>query len=86
MKRKYCDSSRGEENASAGPAMDISMSTSSKEGRFRTIKREEESTGWSCNAMVDFSNSSLSTSFASKEEQSSEVEEQALSIKREEDA
>jgi len=84
MKRKYGDSSRGEKTASGGPAMDTSstsVSTTSKEERFKTIKREEESTGWS--PEVEFSNSSMSTMSASKEELS--FEEQAITIKKEDD-
>ena len=85
MKRKYGDSSRGEKTASGVPAMDISstsMSTSSKEEWFKTIKREEESKSWS--PEVEFSNSSMSTMSASKEEHS--FEEQAVAIKKEDDS
>ena len=84
MKRKYGNSSRGEKTASGIPAMDTSstsVSTTSKEERFKTIKREEESTGWS--PEVEFSNSSMSTMSASKEELS--FEEQAITIKKEDD-
>ena len=85
MKRKFGDSSRGEAIASTSSALDISntsMSASSKEERFKTIKREEESTNWV--PEVEFSNSSMSTSFTSKEEQS--FEEQAIAIKKEDEA
>jgi len=81
MKRKY----GGEATTSAGPALDISnssMSTSSKEERFKTIKREEESTSWSPEG--DFFNSSASTLSASKEEHS--FEEQDVAIKKEHEA
>merc|ERR1712192_87262 len=87
MKRKYGDSRRAEVTTSAGPALDIpntSMSISSKEERFKTIKREEEPSSWSCNPDVEFSNSSMSTLSASKEEHS--FDEQAMAIKKEDDA
>jgi len=87
MKRKYGVSSQGKETASTSPALNISntsMSTSSKEGQFKAIKTEEESSSWNCNPEMEFSNTSMSTSFASKEEQSSE--EQAIAIKKENDA
>ena len=64
--------------------MDISntsMSSCSKEERFKAIKREEQSANWNCNPAVDISNSSMSSSFTSKEEHS--VEEKALAIKEE---
>ena len=86
MKRKYGVSSQGKETASTSPALNISntsMSTSSKEGQFKAIKMEEESS-WNCNPEMEFSNTSMSTSFASKEEQSSE--EQAIAIEKENDA
>jgi len=83
-KRKQGDSSQSKENTSTSPAMDISntsMSSCSKEERFKAIKREEQSANWNCNPGVDISNSSMSSSFTSKEEHS--VEEKALAIKEE---
>ena len=87
MKRKYGVSSHGKQTASTCPASNISntsMSTSSKEGQFKAIKTEEESSSWNCNPEMEFSNTSMSTSFTSKEEQSSE--EQVMAIKKEGDA
>jgi len=86
MKRKQGDSSQCEESASTSLAIDISntsMSTCSKEERVKAIKREEQSASWISNPAVDISNSSMSSSFTSKEDS---VEEKALAIKKEEGA
>ena len=71
MKRKQGDSSQCEESASPSLAIDISntsMSTCSKEERVKAIKREEQSASWISNPAVDISNSSMSSSFTSKED------------------